>query len=194
MALIEGQSLAEFLDQKPKACDPRWTAGIIADLAEALAHAHRRGIIHRDVKPANIQLDEAGKAHLMDFGIAYRTESAELSTSHETRTGTPAYVAPELAKCDHPLVLPASDQYSLGVVFFELLCGRTPFRGAPLHVLYRVMHEQPPSPRSIDPNVPASLAGICLKTLAKCPEQRFASCDELADHLNHWKRYGSSRN
>ena len=193
MALIEGQSLAEFRDREPRACDPRWTAEIIADLAGALAHAHRRGIVHRDVKPANIQLDEAGNAYLMDFGIAYRTESGELSAPHGTRTGTPAYVAPELARGDQPLVLPASDQYSLGVVFFELLCGRTPFLGTPLHVLFQAMNEEPPTLQSIEPTVPASLAAICLKTLAKRPERRYASCDDLADHLNRWIRVGNDR-
>ena len=192
MALIEGQSLAEMLNRKGGAGDPRWATEIIADLAGALGHAHRKGIVHRDVKPANIQLDEAGRAHLMDFGIACRTESGELFMPQGTWTGTPAYVAPELARGDQTLVLPASDQYSLGVVFFELLCGRTPFQGSPLHVLYQAHHEPPPDPRSLAHTVPPALAAICLKTLAKRPDQRYATCEELADHLGDWMRVTAS--
>ena len=128
---------------------------IVADLAEALAHAHRQGIVHRDVKPENIQLDHHGHAYLIDFGIACQAESGEFSVETGcTLTGTPAYLAPELAHGEHAVALPSSDQYSLGAVFYELLCGRTPFSGPSLYVLYQAANQKPPSPRSINPTIP----------------------------------------
>ncbi len=183
MALIEGQSLAELRVRQPESIGFGQAAKFVADLAEALAYAHRQGIVHRDVKPANIQIDQSGDAYLMDFGIAYRPDSGEFPASQATRTGTPAYVAPEQARGDQPLFLQASDQYSLGVVLYELLCGRTPFTGPPLYALFQAMNQEPPSLASIEPTIPTGLAAICMRTLAKCPQNRYPSCDDLADQL-----------
>ena len=102
------------------------------------------------------------------------------------RTGTPAYVAPELARDVERVVLPASDQYSLGVVFYELLCGRLPFTGPPLYVLYQAVNQEPPSPRSVNPAVPPCLSAICLRMLSKRPENRYPSCDHLGRGLRRW--------
>ena len=128
MALIEGRSLVEQLAERPIPFDR--AAAIITELAEALAYAHTQGVVHRDIKPANIRLDEYGAAYLMDFGIAYRPDSGETPLPPGMILGTPAYLAPEQAQGGQPHVLPASDQYSLGAVFYELLCGRPPFCGA----------------------------------------------------------------
>jgi serine/threonine protein kinase len=183
MALIEGHSLAEHRHRNPRSIDCRRAAEIVADLAEALDHAHGQGILHRDIKPANILFDESGSVYLTDFGLAYRPDSGELPARPGTLIGTPAYAAPEHASGDPLHALPAGDQYSLGAVFYEMLCGRTPFSGPPLYVLYQAMNQDPPSPRSVAPAVPASLADICLKMLARSPETRFASCADVAETL-----------
>jgi serine/threonine protein kinase len=184
MALIEGCSLAEMMAQG--LLPPRRVAEIAAELAEALAYAHGLGIIHRDVKPANIRLDNRGAVYLMDFGIAYRPDSGEIPTPPGTIVGTPAYLAPEQAKGGQVDVLPASDQYSLGAVLYELLCGQTPFFGPPSYVLFHAIHHDPPSPRTIAPKVPRTLAAICERALAKQPEWRYPSCQVLADDLRRW--------
>ena len=98
MGLIEGESLAELRNREAGPLGVRRAVEIVADLAEALAHAHRQGIVHRDVKPLNIQLDQTGQVYLMDFGIAYRPDSGEVCVERGKRIGTPAYVAPELVR------------------------------------------------------------------------------------------------
>jgi serine/threonine protein kinase len=183
-ALVEGCSLAERLAERPFALHR--AAEIVAELAEALAYAHTQGIVHRDVKPANVRLDDHGTVYLMDFGIAYRPESGELPLPPGMILGTPAYLAPEQAEGSQIDVLPASDQYSLGVVLYELLCGRPPFSGPPSYVLYHTIHHAPPSPRTIAPQVPRALAAICLKALAKNPDRRYSDCQCLADELRRW--------
>jgi eukaryotic-like serine/threonine-protein kinase len=186
MALIEGRSLAEQLLERPIALDR--AAEIVAELAEALAYAHTQGIVHRDVKPANIRVDDHGAVYLMDFGIAYRPDSGEVALPRGVILGTPAYLAPEQAEGGQTNVLPASDQYSLGVVFYELLCGRPPFCGPPSYVLFHAIHHATPSPRTVSPRVPRSLAAICLKALAKRPDRRYRDCQHLADDLRRWLR------
>jgi serine/threonine protein kinase len=186
MALIEGRSLAEHMsDHRPGL---ERATEIVAELAEALAYAHSQGVVHRDVKPANIRLDERGAVYLMDFGIAYRPDSGEIPLPPGMILGTPAYVAPEQAQGGQSNVLPASDQYSLGVVFYELLCGRPPFCGPPSYVLFHTIHHDPPAPQSVAPRVPRALASVCLKALAKRPEDRYADCQQFAEDLRRWLR------
>ena len=190
MGLVDGPSLADPRGRGPAATDYRRSAEIVADLADALDYAHGQGVLHRDIKPANILTDESGSVYLTDFGLACRPDSGEASPSPEEMIGTPAYTAPEQAASHQPRSLPAGDQYGLGVVFYELLCGRTPFSGAPMHVLYQAMSEEPPSPRSIAPTVPVPLAAICLKAMARRPEDRYPSCAELSKALKCWCRPG----
>jgi serine/threonine protein kinase len=186
MALIEGRSLAESLAEGIPS--PRRGAEITAELAEALAYAHGLGIIHRDVKPANIRLDAHGGVYLMDFGIAYRPDSGEVPAPPGTLLGTPAYVAPEQARGGQADVLPASDQYSLGAVLYELLCGHPPFFGPAASVLLHAVHHDPLPLRTVAPEVPRALDAICRKALAKQPERRYPSCQALADDLRRWLR------
>jgi serine/threonine protein kinase len=186
MALIEGRSLADRLRDGPLGYQR--AAEVIIELAEALSYAHEQGVVHRDVKPANIHVDGRGEIYLMDFGIAYRPDSGEVPVPPGTILGTPAYVAPEQAKGGQTDVLPASDQYSLGAVFYELLCGQPPFSGPPSYVLFHVIHHEPPSLKGIAPKVPAELAAICSKALAKRPEDRYPGCQELAADLRRWLR------
>jgi eukaryotic-like serine/threonine-protein kinase len=186
MALIEGCSLADRLAEG--LLPMRRAVEVVVELAEALAYAHGQGVVHRDVKPANVRVDIRGDVYLMDFGIAYRPDSDELPPPPGTILGTPAYVAPEQAKGGQSNVLPASDQYSLGAVFFELLCGRTPFCGPSSYVLFHAIHHDPPSPRSLAPKLPRGLEAICLKALAKRPERRYDDCQQFADDLRRWLR------
>ena len=186
MALIEGYSLAE--QQAKCSMGLNRAVEVIAELAEALAYAHTEGVVHRDVKPANIRVDDHGAVYLMDFGIAYRPDSGEVPLPPGMILGTPAYLAPEQAEGKQTNVLPASDQYSLGVVFYELLCGRPPFCGPPSYVLFHTIHQPPTSPRTIAPGIPRSLAAICLKALAKRPDQRYGGCQDFADALWRWLR------
>ncbi len=187
MGLIEGPSLAGALDRGP--ITPRRAASIVAELAEALEHAHEQGVLHRDVKPANILTDASGNVYLTDFGLAGRPDEGD-SANPERWAGTPAFAAPEWSSAENPRSLPAGDQYSLGVVLYFLLCGRTPFVGPPLHILYQATSREAPSPRTIAPKVPARLAAICLRAIARRPEDRFPSCADFAEVLRRWIRDG----
>ncbi len=152
MALIHGSSLAQQMAERP--FEVQRAAEIVAELAEALGYAHSQGVVHRDVKPANIRLDGQGVVFVMDFSIAYRPDSGEMPLPPGVILGTPAYVAPEQAQGGQTDVLPASDQYSLGAVFYELLSGQPPFTGPPSYVLFHTIHHDPPSLHTIAPRVP----------------------------------------
>jgi eukaryotic-like serine/threonine-protein kinase len=186
MALIEGCSLAQRIAES--ALELHRGAEIVAELAEALAYAHSQGVVHRDVKPANIRLDAQGAVYLMDFGIAYRPDSGEIPLPPGVILGTPAYVAPEQAQGGQTDVLPASDQYSLGAVLYELLSGQPPFSGPPPYVIFHTIHHEPPPLHTVAPKVPRALSAVCLKALAKRPEHRYASCEDFATDLRCWLR------
>ena len=164
----------------------RESAALVARIAEALDHAHREKVVHRDIKPANILIDAAGDPHVSDFGLARRDEEEVTVTLEGQILGTPAYMSPEQAAGDHVRVGPASDQYSLGVLFYELLTGERPFRGSRSMILQQVLNDEPRAPRSLNDRVPRDLETICLKTLAKEPGRRYASCGALARDLRAW--------
>src|SRR5262249_16922756 len=124
-AFVAGRTLAEALGRRPLPCAD--AARLARALAEALAYAHRQGVVHRDVQPANVLLDGQGRPHLLDFGLAHRDEELARLTQAGAVIGTPAYMAPEVARGHEGDPLPASDQYSLGVVLYEMLTGRPPF-------------------------------------------------------------------
>lgn len=164
----------------------RRTAQLVRELAEALAYAHGQGIVHRDVKPANVMVDERGQPLLMDFGLAMRLDEAEKVTHDGAVLGTPRYMAPEQAAGRSREVGPASDQYSLGVILYEMLCGKHLFKGGVQAVLNKHIHEEPVPPRGNDRRIPRDLETICLKTLAKKPAERYPGCLELADDLRRF--------
>ena len=184
-AFIPGRSLAQEVADGPLEC--RRAAEVVRQLAEALAYAHACGVVHRDVKPANVLLDDKGEVHLADFGLARRTdEGTEALTREGAVLGTPAYMAPEQAEGQHGEPLPASDQYSLGAVLYELLTGEAPFSGPPAIVLYNVIHREPEPLHRLNARIPSDLEAICLKALAKRPEQRYPNCAAMADDLRRW--------
>jgi hypothetical protein len=183
-AFIHGRTLAAALEETPRGC--REAARVARELAEALAYAHGQGIVHRDVKPANVMLDDKGAAHLLDFGLAHRRDGENRLTLEGGVVGTPAYLAPERIAASSADVLPASDQYALGVLFYELLCGRAPFEGPTEVVLFNALHTEPPSPRKFNRALPRDLETMCLKCLAKKPQERYPDCQALADDLRRW--------
>jgi serine/threonine protein kinase len=181
--LVRGGTLADLLarGRVPLGRSVR----IVRCLAEALHHAHGLGIVHRDVKPLNVLLDEAGEPRLTDFGLAFLDDASE-QTQEGAVMGTPAYMPPEQVAGRQDTPQPAADQYSLGVVLYQALCGRLPFEGPTRVVLARTLAADPPPPRVHDPQVPAELERACLRALAKRPQDRFPDCRALADALGRW--------
>ena len=183
-AFIDGQPLSKMVDQL--AGDFRQIATVVGQLAEALDYAHSQGIIHRDVKPDNVMIDTAGQPHLMDFGLARIGDAAQKLTHDGTVMGTPAYMSPEQA-CDDPsAVTHASDQYSLGVVLYELLTGDTPCSGPPTIIIFNVLNQPIPTPRSLRADLPPDLETICLKSLSRESSARYATCVDFAADLKRW--------
>ena len=165
--------------------------GVLRDVAAAIHEAHRLGIVHRDLKPGNILVERGADARwlpvVMDFGLAREaTVEAGLTVSGAV-LGTPAYMSPEQARGDGRAVDRRTDIYGLGATLYELLTGRPPFPVASLAVaLQRVIHDDPPAPRSLAPGVPVDLETIALKCLAKDPSARYPSARALADDLGRY--------
>jgi WD40 repeat protein len=181
---VQGQPLSRVLKDAPP--DFRQAAEWVRQLADALAYAHSEGIVHRDIKPSNIMIDKKGIPQIMDFGLAKRLNEDAAMTTDGSILGTPAYMAPEQARGELASVGPASDQYSLGVVLYELLTGQKPFDGAPHAVIGMVIREEPRPVRSINRSVPRELEAICAAAMEKSPAQRYATTAELAADLARW--------
>jgi serine/threonine protein kinase len=179
---IAGTDLAAVIRQgRPSSTA---AAGLVATVAEALHHAHRHGLVHRDVKPGNILLDSAGKPYVADFGLALWEEDFGKGAGF---AGTPAYMSPEQARGEGHRMHGRSDIFSLGVVFYELLTGRRPFRGETREeVLEQIAEVEPRPPRQVDDAIPRELERICLKALARRATERYPTALDLADDLRHF--------
>jgi serine/threonine-protein kinase len=188
MEFLEGQDLRALIDRAgeiPLADRVR----ILAQIAEGLGYAHSRGVVHRDVKPANIMVTSSGQVKLLDFGLA-RMDAAKTLTRRGVILGTPDYMSPEQAM-GKP-VDRRSDVFSAGAVFYELLTGRKPFSGRTLQgVLLQIVSEDPDPILTLSPEVPGRLARLTHRTLEKDPEERYASMDEVAAEL--WAIHGALR-
>ena len=190
MAFIEGKPLGDFVASQP--ITARQAAVLIRKLALALQEAHKVGVIHRDLKPGNIIIDRRGEPLIMDFGLARRSEKKEARLTQEGMTlGTPSYMPPEQVSGKLDAMGPASDIYSLGVIFYELLAGRLPFEGDVMQVLAQVLMDEPPPPSKFTPSLDPQLEAICLKAMAKTPSDRYASMSEFAVALQDYLRGNS---
>lgn len=178
MEYVEGQTLRDVLRDTQRLM-PQRALEVIAGVLKALAYSHRMGIIHRDIKPANIMLTLNNDIKVMDFGIARSVSDSQATMTQTAQViGTAQYLSPEQARGDK--VDARSDLYATGCVLYELLTGRPPFSGdSPVSVAYQHVREDPVPPSRLNPDIPPEVNAIVLKTMAKNPENRYQSADEM---------------
>ena len=183
MEYVSGITLKEYIDRK-KPLPGRTAANIAGLVLTALQCAHENGIVHRDVKPQNIMVTEKGEVKVMDFGIA-RFAMSQSHTIDGNAIGSVHYISPEQALGG--AVDQRTDIYSVGVIRFEMLCGRLPFDGeSPVSVALQQVEQNPKALRSLNPNVPVGLEQITLHAMAKNPDDRYADCGEMIADLRRW--------
>ncbi|MHC1558370.1 Stk1 family PASTA domain-containing Ser/Thr kinase [Actinomycetospora sp. C-140] len=182
MEYVAGRTLRDIVKTEGP-MEPFRVCEVLADVCAALDFSHRHGIIHRDVKPANVMITPAGAVKVMDFGIARALSDAQPAVTQTAAViGTAQYLSPEQARGES--VDARSDVYSTGCVLFELLTGRPPFTGdSPVAIAYQHVREDPPAPSEINPRVSPDLDAITLKALAKNPSNRYQSADEMREDL-----------
>ncbi len=181
MELLEGRTLKEIIEQEG-ALPVERASRIVGQVAEALDYAHERGLVHRDVKPANIFVGEDGHTTLTDFGIAKAASEAQQLTRTGILMGTPDYMSPEQAEGGE--VDYRTDLYALGVVLYQMLAGQVPFRGTTPHaILHAVIYEPPTALRQMRPSLSTAIETMVMKAIAKRPEWRYQSGAELAESL-----------
>ena len=182
MEFVEGVTLRQLMDTRGHLGVPS-TLAIGVQLAESLAVAHEQGVIHRDIKPQNLLLDAEGVLKVMDFGIARLTERTSGLTEVGLVVGTPAYMSPEQLLADQ--LDARSDLYSTGLVLYECLTGRLPFEAkSTVGLIGKILSQQPPSPAALNPEIPPALSSLIARLIARAPEERVQSAQELAKLLS----------
>ncbi|MBI5301874.1 MAG: serine/threonine protein kinase [Chloroflexi bacterium] len=182
MRYIEGISLREALNRIKKPIAMPAILQIMRPITDALAYAHQKSVLHRDVKPSNIMLGNDGNVYLMDFGLAVTTTESEMNLSKGLVLGTPYYVSPEQVKGES--LDQRTDIYSLGIVLFELLTGKLPFTGDTYDiVVYHQIFSLPPAPSSLNPGITPGVEQVVLRALAKEKSDRFFNAAEMRQAL-----------
>lgn len=184
MERVRGRSLAEASG----GVDPlslRQRVELVRDASRAIQYIHEEGVLHRDIKPQNVLVDQHGEACVVDFGLARADDDASM-TRAGAPIGTPSYMPPEQAGGLEGSIDVRSDVYALGATLYHALCGRPPFRGSSDHVLAAVLREIPQPPSSRSSEVPRDLDAITLRCLEKDPGLRYQSAAEFADDLDRW--------
>jgi serine/threonine protein kinase/tetratricopeptide (TPR) repeat protein len=188
MKFVEGGQLDEVIKGQP--IPIRRGVELIVKLARTVHYAHEHGILHRDIKPGNILLDENGEPHLTDFGLARLVEAESTVTRTLDVLGTPSYMAPEQAAGETTKLCKATDVYGLGAVLYQLLTGQPPFAGGTTYETIRLLRDtEPRQPRLLNPKVDRDLSTICLKCLEKDPQRRYPAAAGLAEDLEHWLKH-----
>ena len=182
---IDGKTLKEVLQQQHLGTQS--ILKIMRPVADALAYAHSRGVLHRDVKPSNILIDNEGRVYLTDFGLARIAYSSESTSSHDMMIGSPHYISPEQARSEPVDV--RTDIYSLGIVLYEMFTGQVPFSAeTPYGTILAQINEPPRAPRAINPKIPAAVEQVLLKSIAKDPKNRYQSIREMMRALENAAR------
>jgi TolB-like protein/predicted Ser/Thr protein kinase len=188
MKFVEGGQLDKVVRRTPMSV--RQAAELIAKVARTVHYAHEHGILHRDIKPGNILLDEKGEPHLTDFGLARLVESESTITRTMEVMGTPSYMAPEQAAGNNAAISSVTDVYGLGAVLYQLLTGQPPFAGGTTYETIKlVLDTEPRQPRLLNPKIDRDLSTICLKCLDKDPKRRYSSALALAEDLERWLKH-----
>ena len=188
MKFVEGGRLDEVVNREPMPI--RDAAELIAKVARTVHYAHEHGILHRDIKPGNILLDQNGEPHLTDFGLARLVETESTVTGTLEVLGTPSYMAPEQAAGGTTRLSKATDVYGLGAVLYQLLTGHPPFAGGTTYETIKLLlNTEPRQPRLWNPKIDRDLSTICLKCLEKDPKRRYSSALALAEDLEHWLKH-----
>lgn len=187
MKYIEGETLKARL--KRGRLSPEEIRAVVEAVGSALAYAHRQGVLHRDIKPSNVLLSQDGRIYLSDFGLARMAAAGESTLSSDMIMGTPQYISPEQAMGKKDLDA-RTDIYSFGVMLYEMLVGRVPFLAdTPYSIIHDHIYAPLPRPRDLNPQVPESMERVLLKALAKDPEERFASVEEMLRAFRQaWER------
>src|SRR2546423_6495017 len=188
MKFVEGGQLDEVTKREPLPL--RRAAELIAKVARTVYYAHEHGILHRDIKPGNILLDQKSEPHLTDFGLARLVESESTVTRTLEVLGTPSYMAPEQAVGNNEAVSSVTDVYGLGAVLYQLLTGQPPFAGGTTYETIKLLLDtEPKQPRLLNQKIDHDLSTICLKCLEKDPKRRYPSAVALAEDLERWLRH-----
>lgn len=188
MAYIEGQMLSDFLSSTATESLPLQDGvKLLSKVAVALHQAHQAGVVHRDLKPSNIMIRRDGEPIVMDFGLAKMNELKDISLTHSgSLVGSPAYMSPEQVESRHEEIGPSTDVYSLGVILYQLLCGRRPYEGSVASVLGQIVGKDALPPSCFAENVPRELQSIAMRAIAKSPSDRYATALEMGEALQQY--------